>query len=616
MTGAVSITVSCSTNSIYVNSATITAGGGKSYTDYSTACGTPCSNTPTMSFANATVSKTTADASFTQAVTISGKGSGQTVAYSSSNEAVATVNASGAVTIKGIGSTTITASVAANGTYCAASASYTLTVTAAPINVTLYYGGTSATLSNQTNPYTLPTTGTYVAAMCDGDWTFDGWYGSAYAKSTDKPAYITQLTATGSAYAVYKTTETSAGVSPRKAEASSASYSFSNKSWQSEDGNWTSGQDGAGYGNQGVQVTKNGTGANATCPNSYNNISSIVVSYCTNSSSGAGSIVMNVNGTELSQDVTSTGGTTARNLTFDFSSTKPSGKPKITVNCTTNSIYVCGVTINYGSSTTTTTYYSTTAECATPCTNTPTMSFANKTVSKTTADASYTQAVTISGKGSGQTVAYSSSNETIATVDALGKVTLKGKVGSTTITASVAENGEYCAASATYTIQVTQVVCALTGITINDKMRKSFTNEESFSYDGLVVTASYSNCDQKTVTPTSVSTPDMSTAGTKTVTITYTEGGVTKTATYQITVTAVVYRTVTWKSCGETIKTDKVKDGSALVLPTAPGANAGKSFAGWTATQHHTGASAPADLFTTAGSKTVTADVTYYAVFK
>ncbi|MBR6166904.1 MAG: hypothetical protein IKQ50_00490, partial [Paludibacteraceae bacterium] len=164
-----------------------------------------------MSFTNTTVNKTTADNTYTQAVNISGKGSGQSVSYSSSDESIATVNNSGVVTLKSkVGTTTITASVEASGTYCSASASYTLNVTPAPINVTLHYKGTSTLLSNQTNPYTLPTTGAYVANACDA-WVFDGWYNNTYAKNTSKPTYITQLTSTGDAYAVYKHTETSGG---------------------------------------------------------------------------------------------------------------------------------------------------------------------------------------------------------------------------------------------------------------------------------------------------------------------------------------------------------------------------------------------------------------------
>ena len=61
---------------------------------------------------------------------------------------------------------------------------------------------------------------------------------------------------------------------------------------------------------------------------------------------------------------------------------------------------------------------------------------------------------------------------------------------------------------------------------------------DTFSYEGLTVTANYDDGTDDIVTPTSVSTPSLSSAGQKTVTVSYTEGGVTKTATYTITVTA------------------------------------------------------------------------------
>ncbi|MBR0296218.1 MAG: M6 family metalloprotease domain-containing protein [Paludibacteraceae bacterium] len=156
--------------------------------------------------------------------------------------------------------------------------------------------------------------------------------------------------------------------------------------------------------------------------------------------------------------------------------------------------------------------------------------------------------------------------------------------------------------------------CALTGITLNTSgVTTSFTTEDAFSAEGLVVTASYSNCSNKTVTPTSISSPDMTSAGSKTITVTYTENEVTKTATYTINVTAVVKHTVTWKACGETFKTEQYVHGTALVLPDpAPGANDGKPFAGWTATEHYTGSTAPT-LISAGGA--VNADVTYYAVF-
>jgi uncharacterized repeat protein (TIGR02543 family) len=103
----------------------------------------------------------------------------------------------------------------------------------------------------------------------------------------------------------------------------------------------------------------------------------------------------------------------------------------------------------------------------------------------------------------------------------------------------------------------------------------------------------------------------MSSAGSKTVTVSYTEGGETKEATYNITVVAPY--TVTYKACGDVFTTQEYAPGATLVLPTeTPGANSGMTFAGWTATEHYTGASAPTLI--TAGSA-VNADVTYYAVF-
>lgn len=158
-------------------------------------------------------------------------------------------------------------------------------------------------------------------------------------------------------------------------------------------------------------------------------------------------------------------------------------------------------------------------------------------------------------------------------------------------------------------------LCALSGISLNTtSVQKTFVTGATLDYTGLVVTASYSNCSSKTVNPTTVTvSSDMTAAGSKTVTVSYTENGTTKTATYTINVVAPY--TVTYKACGDVFTTQQYAPGAALVLPENPGGYDGLTFAGWTTTEHHTGASAPADLFSTAGSKTVTADVTYYAVF-
>lgn len=122
-------------------------------------------------------------------------------------------------------------------------------------------------------------------------------------------------------------------------------YTFTSKEWADATNSWTSGKDGNQMqSGRGIQVTTGASGANATCITSMNNVSKAVVVYSTNTSKGAGNIKLSIGGTEIEQSVTTTGGTDDRNLEFDFSSTSPSGTPKITVTCTTNSIYIKSIT--------------------------------------------------------------------------------------------------------------------------------------------------------------------------------------------------------------------------------------------------------------------------------
>ena len=93
---------------------------------------TPQKTAGSISYATASVSKTTTDdAAFTNELTKTGDG---TVTYASDNTAVATVNAStGEVTIMGAGTAIITATVtdSTSYTYATKTASYTLTITQA-----------------------------------------------------------------------------------------------------------------------------------------------------------------------------------------------------------------------------------------------------------------------------------------------------------------------------------------------------------------------------------------------------------------------------------------------------------------------------------------------------
>lgn len=129
-------------------------------------------------------------------------------------------------------------------------------------------------------------------------------------------------------------------------------YVFQDRDWKAKigevDANWTVGTRAAGFtAGQGTQITTSADGANATSPTSFTNVSKIVIQYCTNASKGAGTIKVQVgSGEEQSFAVTkpASGGTTLKSTTFNFSPTE-SGSVKLTVNCTTNSVYIYSIAI-------------------------------------------------------------------------------------------------------------------------------------------------------------------------------------------------------------------------------------------------------------------------------
>lgn len=109
----------------------------------------------------------------------------------------------------------------------------------------------------------------------------------------------------------------------------------------------------------------------------------------------------------------------------------------------------------------------------------------------------------------------------------------------------------YGGKTAQYGITVTQLTLA--SIALSGSYKTAYFVGDTFSSSGLVVTASYNKQGySRTVTPTSITGYDMSTAGSQTVTVSYTENSVTKSATYSITVTAVV-------STGLVLHTDNVQ---------------------------------------------------------
>ena len=134
-----------------------------------------------------------------------------------------------------------------------------------------------------------------------------------------------------------------------------ATYTFTSKSWAAtlggEAANWTSGQDASSSTSYGVSVTTAVTGANATSPVPYDNISKIVVTYNTLKTAGEGTLEVKVGSNAVKSNAWAYSGEDDGRYaeftsTFNYA-TPQSGAVKLTVNTTTNSIYVVSIAITY-----------------------------------------------------------------------------------------------------------------------------------------------------------------------------------------------------------------------------------------------------------------------------
>ena len=241
-------------------------------------------------------------------------------------------------------------------------------------------------------------------------------------------------------------------------------YTFTSKSWTAKcsEGsnpvveesrfNWTSGKDGAEYDNNGVKVTTAATGANATSPKSYTNISKIVVTYNTNKSAGKGTLAIKIGeNSETTKEWKYSGSSDGRSAYFttEFDYANPqSGNVKLTANTTTNSIYVVRVAITYNSENTNPKTETTTTIDATALSNTNV--FGGNTTGGTLTATVHAGETTVEGAS----VTWSSSNTGVATIDENGVVTLVA-AGTTTFTAAYAGDETFASSSDTYELTVT-----------------------------------------------------------------------------------------------------------------------------------------------------------------
>ena len=108
--------------------------------------------------------------------------------------------------------------------------------------------------------------------------------------------------------------------------------------------------------------------------------------------------------------------------------------------------------------------------------------------------------------------------------------------GNKNVTISYTENN--VTKQASYQITVSALVLDYIDIS-SEPTKTSYYVGDTFSSTGLEVTAYYTNNSHKVVTPTNISSPNMSTAGNKNVIVSYTESGVTKTDSFTITVNAI-----------------------------------------------------------------------------
>lgn len=347
------------------------------------------------------------------------------------------------------------------------------TTSAAPITITLHRDKTSETLTDVTNPYVLPD----CPDACD-EWVFVGWYNNTY-NSSSAPTFVTQATSNGDYYAVYRKTNSGGGSTTTDVlayadlEADGTSYvDFEDVSKNTA---VYAGKSAAG--NSSIQLrSKDGSGIVSTTSGGV--VSKVAVTWNTNTSSGRSLTIYGKNNaytdaydlydSDTYGEVLGTiayGSSTELSISGSYS--------YIGIKSTKDALYLDAVRVTWSTGSTYT--YNTTTDCVT-CSDAGASFSLGDRVNKNTESADFTNAVVYTNTNSSPK-AYTSTNTSVATVNATsGLVHIEG-AGTTTITliqsvdmGGAGDEDNVCAVHISYELTVTPPTVDVVEVTSDDKI--------------------------------------------------------------------------------------------------------------------------------------------------
>ena len=482
-------TVSYSNNT-NVGRATVIITGTGAYTGTITKAFSITKATPGLYFASASLSKKTGDADFTNTLTKTTDGA---VTFKSSNTSVATVNStSGKVTIKGAGTVTITATAAEGTNYKSGSASYTLKVTASKTDVsgcTVTLSATSYTYNGQAKKPSVTVTNGSTTLVADTDYTV------SYSNNTNAGTSTVTITGKGDYTGTNSTTFTIKQAAAKLTFANASiskttkDAAFTNEMTKTTDGTVTFKSSNTGV------ATINSTSGLVTIKGAGTATITATASAGTNYKSGSASYTLTVTASK-----TDISGCTVTLSPTSYTYNGKARKPSVTVTNGTATLTVdTDYTVSYSNNTnvgTATVTVTGTGNCIGTNSTTfkinkaaPKLTFASESVSKTISDDAFINELTKTTDG---TVALSSSDTNVATVNSTtGIVTIRG-AGTVTITAAATAGKNYKAGSASYTLNVSGISlenAAVGGVSLSyGYSGKAYTPTVTVKVDGVTLT--------------------------------------------------------------------------------------------------------------------------------